>query len=367
MKLNRRWLLTAAAGLVLGVAAFIVFSLDLFGSPAAESTTTSAPAPTTSTTVVLATTSTTIPPTTTTLDSTRAPLTGLPVEDVSVLERRVVGVKIDNHSRSRPQSGLDAADAVYEIVVEGGLTRFLALFHTQDTEYLGPMRSGRPTDAALMKPLGGVFVISGASHWISAYLLDHGIARLGPGSVGAFRISSRSAPHNLYVDTARIRTAADDNGISDDPPPVMWQFGDLPDDAPEAVTVITRFTESATSLWRWNGVAYERGTSSGSLPLWDEDRNEVPFVFDGVIVLRVEQYTARPPRPSDGTPVPASRTVGSGDAAVFSRGRVVEGTWLRPSESHVFELVTESGDPLLVPPGRYWIALVPTSGSVTWE
>lgn len=321
----------------------------------------------TSTTLLPSITSTTSASTTTTT-TPLAPLTGLSVEEPDLLDRSVVGVKIDNHPNARPQSGLESAEAVFEVVVEGGLTRFLALYHTSDTEYLGPMRSGRPTDASLMKPLGGVFVISGASHWISRYLADQGIERLGEGSSQGFRVPGRSAPHNLYVDTNDIRLAADANGISDDPPPTLWHFGSFPEDAQDAVSLVTRFATGSVFSWKWIGDGYQRSTSSGRpLMLVDKEGNDVPFVFDGVVVLRVQQYTARPPSPADGKSVPASSTVGSGAATVFAQGKVVEATWNRQSTEQVFQLVTDDGAELALPPGRYWISLVPTSGSVTWD
>ena len=85
--------------------------------------------------------------TTTIYDGPIAPISGLPVEDETLAARRVIAVKVDNHPDARPQSGLNDADGVIEIIVEGGFTRFIALFHTTDTDYVGPIRSVRPTDS----------------------------------------------------------------------------------------------------------------------------------------------------------------------------------------------------------------------------
>ncbi|HSM44798.1 MAG TPA: DUF3048 domain-containing protein, partial [Acidimicrobiia bacterium] len=105
----------------------------------------------TSTTSTSSTSSTT---TSTTIDDReRSPVNGLPVDDPDTLERRVIAVKIDNHHNARPQSGIQEAEAVVEIRVEGSFTRFIALVHRVDSEYLGPIRSARPSDAMVILPL----------------------------------------------------------------------------------------------------------------------------------------------------------------------------------------------------------------------
>lgn len=103
-----------------------------------------------------------------------APLTGLPLTDQARLGRPALVVKIENAPASRPQSGLDAADVVYEEIVEGGITRFLAVFHSADAEPIGPVRSLRPSDPDIIAPFGGLFAYSGGipncrlSHFLRA-------------------------------------------------------------------------------------------------------------------------------------------------------------------------------------------------------
>ena len=77
--------------------------------------------------------------------------------------RRVLAFKIDNNLNARPQSGIQEADSIFEILVEGGMTRFLAFFYDKTSDYLGPVRSARPTDPTLVRPYGGVLIVSGAT------------------------------------------------------------------------------------------------------------------------------------------------------------------------------------------------------------
>src|SRR3990172_5294132 len=93
-----------------------------------------------------------------------SPLNGLVATEDILLDRRAIAVKIDNHPQARPQSGLQSAHAVIEILAEG-VTRFMAIFHDNDTDYLGPIRSLRPTDSTLAAAIGAPIVISGGQDW----------------------------------------------------------------------------------------------------------------------------------------------------------------------------------------------------------
>src|SRR5262249_48310807 len=92
---------------------------------------------------------------------TVAPLTGLPDPSGVAQTRPVLSVKVENTPQVRPQSGLDAADIVWDEVVEGGITRLLAMFQSQSTPVVGPIRSVRRTDPLIVWPVGGIFAFSG--------------------------------------------------------------------------------------------------------------------------------------------------------------------------------------------------------------
>ena len=87
----------------------------------------------------------------------RWPLTGLPAPDAAATRARAVGVKVENSPESRPQSGLDQADVVYETLTEGGITRFNAIFHSNACEVVGPVRSARLSDVYLMPQYQALF------------------------------------------------------------------------------------------------------------------------------------------------------------------------------------------------------------------
>ncbi len=337
-----------------------------------ETTTTTLPPPTTAapaTTTTLAPTTTTSTTTTSTTTTTlppppSSPLNGIPADDPALLERRVIAVKIDNHNRARPQSGLEAADAVIEIRVEGGITRFVALFHDNDVDYLGPVRSGRPTDGNVLSPLGATFGISGAQRWISRYIANRDVNLLGEGP-GMFRIRGRRAPHNLYADTVRLREAADSRGYSNDPPPDLWEFGEfVPSES--AGKVRLPFSDGSTITWEWDGTEWLRFHNGGAHEWRDNDGNSGQISADVLVVLEGSFYTAYDPA-GQGNAVPATETIGRGPAWVFAEGGVARGWWERREAHDWFTLTDEAGAPMAVPAGRPWISVFPFQRDVTFE
>lgn len=321
--------------------------------------------PTTTTSTTRPTTTTTEATTTTTTEAPGSPLNGLPAEDPTLLDRGVMAVKIDNHLNARPQSGLQEADAVYELVVEAGLTRFIALFHDNDSTYLGPMRSGRPTDPTLLLPLGATFTISGAQDWVASLIVGAGVPLIGEVHPATFRISGRFAPHNLYVDTTRLREYAAGRGYPSEPPPDLFHWGEATPAETGAESITMRFSPETTTLWEWDGERYARSTNGVAHEWVNQDGEAGPLTADTLIVLFTRRYTASPPR-GNGSSVPASETVGTGKALVFFSGGVTEGTWARDSIDQIIELKDADGNELTVPPGVPWMSLVPDTNSVTW-
>ncbi len=276
-------------------------------------------------------------------------------------------MKIDNHPRANPQSGIDSADAVIELMVEG-ITRYLTLWHESDVDYLGPMRSGRPTDASLLSAFNEpTFAISGAQAWVQNLIRSKDINLIKELSPGTFRISGRSAPHNLYVDTFVLRETADSRNHPNDPPEKpLWSFGPLLNSATAASSVNIDFSGN-TVIWTWDadaGLWLRRGYGSQS-EVRDRDGTRRPLGVPVMVALYVDQYTVSPSGGQSGKPLPSSRTTGEGKAFVFANGKYVEGRWSRDSESDWFLLTDTNGEILMVPPGKVWISLVPSNNGLS--
>ncbi len=131
------------------------------------------------------------------------PLTGLPITDPALAQRQALVVKIDNHPDARPQSGLNAADLVYEENVEQ-LTRFAAVFQTNYAGPVGPIRSGRTQDVMLLGSLNKpMFAWSGGNAGVTQAIdgSDFFVVRVDANEfasqAGTYRANDREAPHNL--------------------------------------------------------------------------------------------------------------------------------------------------------------------------
>jgi hypothetical protein len=321
--------------------------------------------------------------------------------DEELAERRAIAVKIDNHPKARPQSGLQEADAVFETIVEAGLTRFIALFHQSDSEYVGPIRSGRPTDANVIAPTGASFQFSGAQRWVKKYIADKGVEIIPDSGATTFRNRSRPGPHNLYGDTLAMREYADDREFSDEPPPPLFNYGYNPTEGEAGAEAIAfHWSDQPDVVWKWDGEQYLRfnedaphewvasdevieeassttttttrattttagdDAASAELPEYDNvTSGQVSAEY--LVVIKGSLYTAYDPA-GRGSGVPAVETIGEAEALVFYDGQVVKGTWSREEHTDPFLLLDEEGNEIIVRPGKLWVSYFPRYREIEW-
>ncbi|CAG9621349.1 Putative lipoprotein YerB [Sutcliffiella rhizosphaerae] len=139
----------------------------------------------------------------------RAPLSG----EITEIKKdtRPFAVMVNNDEKARPQSGLHKADIVYEILAEGDITRFLAIFHSELPDTVGPVRSARDYFVDLTKGYNALYVFHGwspaAKEKIEAGEVD-GINGLSYDGTLFNRASFRKAPHNSYITSENIEKGA---------------------------------------------------------------------------------------------------------------------------------------------------------------
>lgn len=311
----------------------------------------------------LGTTSTTTPPATTTaVAAPKAPLTGLPVSDPAVLGRPALAVKIDNIDSTgcetaRPQIGLNHADVVYEILVEG-ITRFMAVFHSDLPETVGPVRSARSSDPDLVAALGTpLFAWSGNNDNVAFDLskirgryVDVGHSS---GAGGAFyRDGVRCAPHNLLVNPADLFAFGADKKPGTPTPIFAYRAAGAALPATAKPTGGVRLTTGQDVVFAWNATtkSWDR-TQRGSLHTTVDKKVETPISPANLVVLETTYVSSSTPGS------PQAVTVGSGPALVYVEGQVVAGTWSRKENGDPWTLTDEAGAPILLTPGRTWVAL----------
>ena len=305
-----------------------------------------------------------------------SPLTGkeLPPELWLNRPKRVLAFKIDNNINARPQSGLQEADSVYEILVEGGMTRFLALFLDNTSKYLGPIRSARPTDPSVIRPYDATLVVSGATDGLIPSIRDLGVPVLEEvNSPAMFRIGSRKAPHNLYADTELVRAVVDSKGykfLQPGPNPI-YPFGfDQTNWESGANKITIKYSEFTTVIWKKDGEKYSRFI----IDAYSSDKEAVAHNFisqDGnysdilstetIVVIQGALYKDK------ATTLPSILTVGIGDLFVFNNGKYIQGTWRRTDITEPFEFYDINQNPIEVPPSSQWIHIFPNEGQISWS
>ena len=332
--------------------------------------------PTTTTTIVSDSTTTTEAVISYEFDIERmSPLTGKEIPPELWLNRpkRVLAFKIDNNINARPQSGLQEADSVFEILVEGGMTRFLAFFLDNTSKYLGPIRSARPTDPTVVRPYDGTLVVSGATDGLIPTIRELGVPVLEEVTAPAmFRIGSRKAPHNLYADTELVRDV-DSKGykfLQPGPQP-LYPFGFNQNNWDSGANKITiQYSEFTTVIWKLDGNRYSRFI----IDAYSSDKDAVAHNFisqDGnysdilstetIVVIQGALYKDK------ATTLPSILTVGIGDLFIFNDGKYVQGNWRRTDISENFEFFDLNQNPIEVPPSSQWIHIVPNEGQITWS
>ena len=299
-----------------------------------------------------------------------APLTGLVFPaDSKFLAGPVVMGKIDNSPEARPQLGLSKTDVVIDEMVEGGLTRFLAIWHSQMPSEFGPIRSVRPMDPDLATAFGGIIAYSGGQRPFVAAMKATGLynadetSEQGKGTME--RVTNRVAPHNLFVKAQNLQAAHPDLAA----PKQLFTYNTDSADASGTTAAISGKVAldvkaqfpAATALWTWNGSAWAR-TQDGKVLTDALDGKQLTAA--NVVVLRVSvDRSFKDPRYGF---VPKTLLEGTGKGQVFSDGKVLDVTWTKAKATDYPSLTTASGEVVKLAPGNTWFELVPSDvGKVT--
>ena len=359
---QRWWLGGGTAALFVLVLTLIIVS-GSEDEPAETTTTTTAP-PTTSTSASTTSTSTT---STTAFAGDRWPLTGLPLVGGETTDP-ILAVKIDNSPSSRPQQGLELADLVFDIPVEGGISRLLALYQSQLPTEIGPVRSVREVDPKLLGPFGAFIAYSGGQSFVVAELravaIDVGDPQLG--STAYRRAADRPALYDLMLDpAAALASIQDPSGIADG-----WlSFLDIPgaEMPPGGDSALTIDIASSNSHQVEYGYS---ATDGGYLRFHRSQPHQTvsgdQIVATNVIVLVVEELeTGR--TDSSGSPVPDFEVFGTGEAVVFRDGVALVGRWERGRITDFFRMFDDSGEEIRLAPGTTWIHLLPRGRTFEWR
>lgn len=292
-------------------------------------------------------------------DATVAALTGETIEAGS-LSRPALSGKIDNHPSARPQVGLDEADIVFEELVEGGLTRYIAVWHSSLPAEIGPVRSVRPMDPEIVSPFGGIFAYSGGQVRFIQMMQEAPVYNAIHGQPDTeetfYRTSAKVAPHNVLVKAPELV----DQHL--DLPAPERQFAYAPS-VEESTAVVAgspvtsmnpRFSGFSSPTWEWDGTQgrFLRFQTNGAA---DSASSGNQIFATNVIVLQVGIDVVED--------IPTTRLVNQGRGWIATGGSIVEINWFKATPESPIILTTDDGEEVLLGAGNTWLQLIPNDSS----
>jgi Protein of unknown function (DUF3048) N-terminal domain/Protein of unknown function (DUF3048) C-terminal domain len=312
------------------------------------------------TAIVLMMTSATVPagpggPATTPAAATgplTSPFTGEPV----AARGPVLALKIDNVVRARPQTGLKAADVVYVLPVEGGLSRFLAVYSAHLPPVAGPVRSAREDDLGVLRQFGTpAFGYSGATPHLLPFVHRARIVDLYAGlpkpAAAYFRDNGRAAPYNLYARPATLLADARGASTARD---IGFRFGPAPASAHGKPTAsFAAGYPAAAFTFTWSAAQNRWLVSMDASPAKDTTGGQL-----GAPTIVIQYTTVRTSRFLEyGAPPPYAQSVGHGTAIVLRDGKACTVTWSRPNADAGTAFTTAAGERMTFARGPVWVLL----------
>ncbi len=306
-------------------------------------------------------------------------------------KRRPLGVMIENHVDSRPQSGLTSASVVHEFIAEGGITRFLAVFYCKDASYVGPVRSARVYFIEMLRGYGAYPLyahVGGANTPGKADALGM-ISKLGWGKYNDLnqfsvrfpvfyrdhqRLPNVALEHTVYSSTAKLwefaaenrdLTEKNEDGDKWDEDYEKWEFqdGEASKGTVTAISYEFKGADQYAVTWKYDAAtnSYKR-FHNGTKPHIDNNNNKQISPKNVAVAFMKDSFA------NDGYDGGHHLygTTGTGKAIVFQNGEAIEGTWKKPDVESQITFYDTSGDEIEFVRGQIWISSVSTGKTVDY-
>ncbi len=275
---------------------------------------------------------------------------------------RPMAIMIENHKQARPQSGLYAADIVYEMPVEGGITRFMGLY-TKLPGLIGPVRSCREYFVDRALEVDALYVHCGGSPMGYAYLAKSKIRSIDEikNSPPFFRDKLRKAPHNLYGNGEAIykyMSKRTDMRVKTQPIPLNYGIrGELGSDSGDYLRI--NYHGNYTLV-----IKYEKGTYHRYMNnILHLDRETKKPLEASAVVLQVASM-----RTVDAIGRQEISFIGSGTAWILEKGKRTKVTWHKTAPRSKTVYIDEKGVEYLFPEnGQVWVQVVSPSHKTYFE
>lgn len=288
------------------------------------------------------------------------PLTGLGTEK-QVTTRPIV-VMVENMVAARPQSGLDKADLVYEILAEGDITRFVAVYQSETAPKIGPVRSMRPYFAEIARGLQGAYFHAGGSQDAFQFVKRFNVREVDQiygGSAYFWRAKDRKMPHNLYTSSELLNKAVVNKGWNDPWTGQGFTYADEPStgNGESVQSVKINYISNYYVGYEWD--AKNKQFIRTMLGSTHKDRETgKALVANNIIISRathriVDSYGRRD-----------VNVIGPGSGYLLQAGKIIPVTW-KSAYGHI--RVYDGAKELTLVPGKTWIHVIPTNVGVSWR
>lgn len=289
------------------------------------------------------------------------PLTGIGTNEE--VTNQPIGVIINNHPSARPQSGLPQADIVYEVLAEGDVTRFLAIYQSEEPEIIGPVRSARDYYIDLSKGFNSFFVAHGWSPEAKKLLQAQVVPNMNGieyDGILFWRDKSRVAPHNSYISYENIKKGADNLGITLESSVQSYSFltedeiQDIQGTEVKSVRVAYSSRELFAAVYKYNEQTEKYDRYSNNEQTVDrETKNSVSL--DNVFIVEATHSVI------DNVGRKRIDVTSGGKGLLLQKGKIFEVEW-ENQDGRIIPML--DGETVSFVPGKTWINVIPTNPGI---
>jgi len=282
-----------------------------------------------------------------------------PLDDASEATLRPVAIKIDNAPAARPQVGLDQACVVYEHLTEGGITRFTAIYQTEETD-VGPVRSARRVDLQIVPQFQALFGHVGGAPAEMALIKQKRLLDVDQffHSDAYYFSRQRYAPHNVFTSVSAIRSKGEALGHGTEALLEGFPFSETPpQEGTPATDIVIPYPSSSRGEFQYDSETGDYIRLTGGQLHTDAVAGHMVRTKN-VIVQRVKSWVASYTEDANGAASLDFDLLGEGKATVFRDGFSIDGVWKRSSVGDWTRFYDNDGLIIPLAPGTIWISLV---------
>ena len=285
-------------------------------------------------------------------------------EKESPFGSRPLSITVENSEGARPQSGLDKANIVYEVLAEGGITRFLAIYYDQDAEEVGPIRSARPYFVSKSLEHQAIYIHVGGSEEAYNFIKEENIDDINEfvDFQPFWRSTDRTPPHNLYTSTIKLRKEANKLGYIEMIKKQEYQFEIDRNEkltGRETDSIVIPYNSTYTVSYQYQPESMKYIRFMNGEPHIDA-KTKKQLAVDNIIIQFAETKII------DQEGRLAVDFVGKGTGLLFFKGNSTEITWEKPDLRARTLFLDKEGNRIALTPGNVWIQIVPSGLTVKY-